>query len=159
VIFGLNGFYTHRMLVGHIGFHGIMLVPWLALAVVAGSASLSLRSPSTPLRIAGGALVLAYWVHSGVQSLMLAFGLAAAALIVLAWIRGAEIRGALIRSSLILPLGVGLAASKLSASFAYLGQFPRSSYLLPGFDSLAILQFTERRRICSAPPAKSAMGA
>jgi len=136
VIFGLNGFYTHRMLVGHIGFHGIMLVPWLALAVASGPAAISLRAPATLLRIAGGALVLAYWVHSGVQSLMLAFGLAAAALIVLAWMRGADIRAALLRSSLILPLGLGLAAAKLSASFAYLGQFPRSSYLLPGFASM-----------------------
>lgn len=136
VIFGLNGFFTHRMLVGHLGFHGIMLAPWLALAVASGPTTLSWRSPATLLRIAGGALVLAYWVHGGVQSLMLAFGLASAALILLAWLRGADIRSALLRSSLILPLGLALAASKLSASFAYLAQFPRSDYRLPGFGSL-----------------------
>lgn len=137
VIFGLNGFFTHRMLVGHLGFHGIMLAPWLALAVVSGPATLSLRAPATLLRIAGGALVLAYWVHSGVQSLLLAFGLASAALIVLAWLRGSDIRAALLRSSLILPLGIALSASKIAAAAAYLAQFPRSGYRLPGFASLA----------------------
>ena len=136
VLFGLNGFYVHRMLVGHIGFHGVMLIPWLAYVIATGPSRASWLQHDNLLRWIGGGVILAYWVHAGAQSLIPAFGLASGALIVLAWLRGAPVPAAILRGVLSVGLGIALAASKLVAMFAYMGQFPRSGYRLPGFASL-----------------------
>jgi hypothetical protein len=136
VIFGLNGFYVHRMLVGHLGFHGVMLVPWLAYFVSTGPHKWSWKSHSTALRCILGAGILAYWVHAGAQSLMPAFGLASGALIVVAWLRGVLIKPSLVRGSLMIGLGLSLAASKLVATFSFMAEFTRSGYRLPGFAGL-----------------------
>jgi hypothetical protein len=137
LLFSLNGFFIHRFLIGHTGFHGVMLAPWLAYFTVSGLPSAQRRFPADLLNVVGGALVLAYWVYSGAQSLIVALGLSAAALILLAWFRNPVIKPAIQRSLAIIALGLALSASKIVAGFSYMAQFPRSDYRLPGFDSLA----------------------
>jgi len=145
-LFALNGFFTHRFMVGHIGFHGIMLAPWLAYCVKPNARPISLRDPSALASLAFGGLILAYWVHSGSQSLIVAFGLSAAALCLLAWIRGLDFRDSLLRAGGIIALGLALAASKLVAGLSFMAQFPRNDYRLPGFatifDTLVVVFLT-----------------
>jgi hypothetical protein len=136
VIFGLNGFYVHRMLVGHLGFHGVMLVPWLAYVAATGPDRWSWKDHTNLARCLAGGLILGYWVHAGAQSLMPAFGLASAALVNVAWLRGSPVRPAIMRATVMLGLGFALAASKLAATFSFMAEFTRSGYRLPGFGSL-----------------------
>jgi hypothetical protein len=136
VFLGLNGFYAHRFIIGHAGFHGIMLAPWLAYFVVSSPQQRQRLFSTEILKVVGGGLVLAYWVHSGAQSLIIALGLSAAALILVAWYRNPDIKPAIQRSLGIIALGFALSASKIVAAFSFLAQFPRSDYRLPGFSSL-----------------------
>lgn len=135
-LFALNGFFTHRFMVGHIGFHGIMLSPWLAYCVKPTARKFALKDTATLVSVACGGLILAYWVHSGAQSLIVAFGLSAAALCLLAWTRGVDFRDSLLRAAAITTLGLALAASKLVAALSFMAQFPRNDYRLPGFTSI-----------------------
>ncbi len=137
LLFSLNGFYIHRFLIGHTGFHGLMLTPWLAY-FVASSSTQARRQFTTDalLRVIGGALILAYWVHSGAQSLVVALGLSAAALILLAWFLNPVIKPSIQRGLAVIALGLALSASKIIAAFSFMAQFPRSDYRLPGFSSL-----------------------
>jgi hypothetical protein len=136
VFFSLNGFYTHRFIIGHTGFHGVMLAPWLAYFVVSSSRQVQRQFSTEILKVIGGALVLAYWVQSGAQSLIVALGLSAAALILMAWYRNPDMKPAIQRSLGIIVLGLAISASKIVAALSFLAQFPRSDYRLPGFSSL-----------------------
>jgi len=64
----LNGFLSHHLVVGHVGYRGLALVPWLALSLLI-PARYSLDAWTSG--IAAG-VILAYWVHSGFGTQMLA---------------------------------------------------------------------------------------
>ncbi|WMW80957.1 hypothetical protein RF679_01425 [Undibacterium cyanobacteriorum] len=130
----LNGFLPHRIIVGHITFHGFALIPWVALLLL-----LPLRSRWRGAVCAIGAgFILAYWVHSGLGSLVLACSLTVAIICILAMLRKfslyqrCDVVILLQRSVLAMFFGGALAASKLVSGFAFLGQFPRTFYSLPG---------------------------
>jgi hypothetical protein len=136
VLFSLNGFHVSRMLVGHTGFHGFMLAPWLAFAVTRGLSS-DFRTALPTLAGAAliGGLTFAYWVHSGAASLLLPLLLTVLALVLVALLRGVSLASVAILGCTSAVVGIGLSASKLVAGFAYLGNFPRADYRLPGFSS------------------------
>ncbi len=136
-LFGLNGFFAYRFIIGHTGFHGVMLVPWLAL-VVCGWESPALRTRWLIElgRVVSAALILTYWVHSGASSLLVPFVLATAALVLLQWMRDGVVGAAIGRSVAASVLAMMLSASKLTAASAYMSNFPRSDYKLPGVGSL-----------------------
>jgi hypothetical protein len=136
ILFALNGFHTSRMLVGHTGFHGFMLVPWLAWCMTFRGAhsALQVRSEVAGAAVLAG-LVFAYWFHSGAASLLLPLLLSSMGLMLIALLKGASFGRLVIRGAAAAVVGVGLVASKLSASMAYLANFPRSDYKLPGFAS------------------------
>ena len=61
-IFMFNGFFAHRMIVGHLGYHGFMLIPWMALSscrALAGG-----RDPMAAIRAPQDAW-RAWWVPTG----------------------------------------------------------------------------------------------
>lgn len=134
VLFALNGFFIYRFLIGHLGFHGIALVPLLAFFITSAQSLRGVQWHREALAITGGGLIVAYWIHNGAASILVALFLATAALILLHWIRGANEPPALIKGSAIVILGLALSANKLSASLAFLSHAPRSGYLLPGFE-------------------------
>lgn len=144
-VFMFNGFYGFRMVVGHVNFHSFMLLPWLALVLGDGL----LSRPATPPPAAAGlrrdalqavhvALILAYMLHAGLGSLILAGGLAVLLLLLLASLLQEGLHwGRLILRGVAGAVGAaGISAAHLAVSFALMSHFPRADYRLPGFASL-----------------------
>ncbi|HIG39275.1 MAG: hypothetical protein ABGY96_04380 [bacterium] len=137
VIFLFNSFFIERMAIGHATFHSFMLVPLIAYTCL----SRSLR-----LAAAGGGLLFAYMVLSGGAVIV---PVAAAAVFALGLLRCLKLHslklrcqredsikrffGAFIMAALA---GIAIAAVKLVPALAYMAEFPRDGYLLPGFPGL-----------------------
>ena len=135
----LNDFLPLRVVIGHLGFVGIALVPWIALCLLI---EVSSRRYAVLATLISG-MLMAYWVHSGFGTMMLPAGLAIALIVLLRCLSGGRIRHAVFRALPAIAIALALSASKLSAAFAFLSHFPRTSYLLPGatsvFDALVLL--------------------
>jgi hypothetical protein len=127
-----NGFLSYRMIVGHIGYHGFGFLPWIALLLL-----LPTRSPinSATAATATGCL-LAYWVHSGLGTLIIPAGLGIGLIALLHALRGNELKSFLLRSAIAFLVACLLSASKLVAVISFMGNFPRDFYPLPGLNSL-----------------------
>ena len=136
-IFMFNGFLAHRMIVGHAGYHGFMLVPWVGYFL-----TVPLRGRRWLMSSAAGCLagmVGAYWVQSGLGTLIIPAALAVG-LILLAyglWAEQTRAAQVLVRSFVGALATATLSAAKLVAGFSFLSGFPRSEYLLPGYQSIA----------------------
>ena len=138
-IFMFNGFFAHRMVVGHFGFHGIMLVPWFACFLI-----LPLKVNGNPWLRNGAAgwaagIVGAYWVQSGLGTLIVPAMLAVVVIILLReiWREGLPI-GQLVYRSFVGGLTmVAISAAKVAAGLSFLSNYPRTDYLLPGYQSVA----------------------
>ena len=127
-----NGFLPHRLIIGHMSYHGFGLTPLLALLLLMPLRS---RIDQTAAATAAG-LVLAYWVQSGFGTLILAGALGVFLLALLHCLRGGSFKNFAARAALAGLVGLALSAAKLTAAFSYLANFPRTFYLLPGADSL-----------------------
>lgn len=139
-IFMFNGFYAHRMIVGHYGYQPFMLVPLIAY--------LLLRHPEKPLRSVeglglalGAGLSIAYCFHAGLTTLMVPAALAVVALACLANIAQPRAGAVSFLSRGIVAglLAIGLCASKLNANLSLMGNFARDYYPLPGIDNIGDL--------------------
>lgn len=138
-IFMFNGFFAHRMVVGHYGYHGIMLVPWFAYFLIA-----PLKANSSPWLRNGAAgwaagIVGAYWVQSGLGTLIVPALLAVVVIILLREIwREPLPMGLLVYRSFVGGLTmIAISAAKVAAGFSFLSNYPRTDYLLPGYESVA----------------------
>jgi hypothetical protein len=143
LIFALNTFFASRLIVGHLAFHAVMLLP-LALGLL-----LSPRAPGSSRyrelsRIVGVALCGAYMVHSGMLVLLLPVLFTAIAMMLLHRFmpRPTEaerppLRHLLVRTAGASALMLALSANKLMAAFSMLHNFPRNDYPLPGLTSIA----------------------
>lgn len=136
-IFALNGFFSHRILIGHLAFHGIMLTPWLALALTMPGGRSSGEVGKSVVLGAGGGAVVGYWLLSGMAVLVIPAFLAVTALILIHGLNGGSLRSVPVRAALAIALGLGLAASKITGILAYTAELPRTGYLLPGMSDLA----------------------
>jgi len=132
-LFMFNGFYAHRMLIGHFGFQGIMLIPlavWLLLPAQA--------TPVTAYRLllksTLSALLLAYWLQSGMASLIVPVGLSVFALVCLAHPNPTQWKLFFCHAIGAISIALALSAAKLSVGIAFMSHFQRSDYLLPGVE-------------------------
>lgn len=126
-----NGFIPHRIIIGHVTYHGFALVPWLALLLI-----IPLHSRVNTIAAASLAgAMLAYFVHSGLSSLVLAAALSILIVGLMHCLLGGSLRHFLTRSVLAGLVGISLSAAKLMATFSFLAFFPRTAYLLPGIPS------------------------
>jgi hypothetical protein len=140
-IFLFNGFFAHRMLIGHLGFHAFMLMPMAALFLVPASPPGNehvVRRHLAP--VLGAGLVFAYMFHSG---LFHALPVVATTVVALALIRalgsgwtGHDWGAFALRCAMAAGVTVALCATKLTAGIAFHGLFPRNYYLLPGVAGL-----------------------
>lgn len=125
LLFALNGFYTAHMIIGH-PFHAFMLVPWLAYFVLTKRMSLLTGT-------ALGGAVIAYMFHSAMLHLILPAICVVTVMMLFHQIRFGFDPKMWLRFALSGVWGLGLSLSKLSATLAFLHNFPRAFYLLPGF--------------------------
>ena len=157
-LFLTNGVFAARMLVGHLTFHGFMAVPWLAHFALPPLGETTPSERRGRGRLAGGAVVLAYLAatsaaHTLLQAIVAVIGLAAIA----AWQRDAfDVRAFVTRGLLAGVLAIGLSAAKLVAAIAYVGEFPRTLYPLPGVESPLALLGLIARALFGSPPVERA---
>ncbi len=127
-LFLFNGFFACRMIVGHIGFHGFMLLPWLLFVV--------LKPVTRGWRLVGdcalAGLIVAYWIYAGLGSMIVPVSLGGAAVVLLFLWRGGSVRPFALRLFPTAAIAFGLTVAKLVATGAFLSHFDRSLYPLPG---------------------------
>ena len=162
VLFLFNGYYPARMLVGHLAFHSIMLVPWIAWLLVRPlPAERALRRGLFDALAAG--VLFAYMFQSAnFYGIPDAVGAAAALALLAALRRPGELGGLsfLPRLSGAGLVALALSCSKLAAAAAFMDSFPRTGYPLPGLKDLGTaLAVLARALFWYAPPdaARSAM--
>ena len=137
-LFLFNGFYAARMMAGHLTFHAFMLAPWVGALLLPTPRTLPASWTSLVARCLGTALLFAYSFQSG-----MVHGIPPVVLsmLMLLLLHGLPF-GFSWRPFLILSLGglgaLALSASKLSAELAWLSQFPRDLYPLPGIAYLPV---------------------
>ena len=132
-LFMFNGFFIHRLMVGHYMFHGVMLIPWIAYFLLRPCGK---RVSDILLNGAVAGCMLAYCVYSGMAQLVLHCTVAVLAIICLHGLAGRVSARLLQRSLVAVPVSIGLSAAKLAATLSFLHNFPRSDYTLPGITSL-----------------------
>jgi len=137
-LYFFNGFLPHRMIIGHMGYHGLTLAPWLALALLT---PVNRRVSTIGLGILAG-LIAAYWLQSGLTTLMVPAALSVALILLVYRLRQPWPPDLLPRISLAVLVSIVLSASKLTASLSFYSHFQRTQYLLPGFDNLFSLLLT-----------------
>lgn len=136
-LFLFNGFFSHRMIAGHLTFHAFMLIPLIAaclLRPVAGQAVT--RWPAMITNIAVAGLLFAYMVYSGMINGVLP---ALLALTIIGLIHGLMFGHSWrfwLQFALAGVVGMALAAGKIVGSLAFLENFQRSDYALPGANGL-----------------------
>jgi hypothetical protein len=133
-LFMFNGFFVHRMLVGHLVYHGVMLMPAIAYFLLRPNRHETFLS--TLLNATAVASLVAYCAYSGLLSLMAPVLVAILAIVCIHGLLGRVPRDFLLRAALSGVLAAGLSATKLVATIAFLSNFPRSDYALPGIKGL-----------------------
>ncbi len=136
-LFLFNGFYAHRIIIGHLTYHPFMLIPWVAFFLLR---PLPVPPHDRRVRLAFdgimAGLALAYMFQSGMVNVALP---ALVSIVLLDLIYGI-LRGEPQRfwTRLVLAGGVslGLSSAKLVAGLAYLRNFARDTYPLPGTERL-----------------------
>ncbi len=148
-LFLFNGFFAFRLVVGHLEFHAFMLVPLLALLLlvpVPADQPRRIRREAGLVVLAG--MLIAYMFMCGMVQLIVPSMMA---VVIVALVRGLAVddrpwlKTFLLRLALAGLLGLALSASKLAAALAFLDNFQRDAYLLPGVDGLGrLLSFIVR---------------
>ncbi len=132
-LFMFNGFFSHRMLEGHFAFHAVMLLPWMAWLLLRPGANSVL---AILFNGAATGCLLAYGTYSGMIHLLLPCALAVLGIAAMHGLAGREAPGFVSRSLVAGLVAGGLSAAKMMAALLYLGNFPRSSYSMPGFTGI-----------------------
>ncbi len=136
VAFLFNGFFVHRLLIGHLTYHVFPLIPLAALVLLRPTpARQGLRSFAMESFAVGA--ILGYFVYAGALNFVVPAVLSLAALVLIhrlavtgdrppAWRR---LAGGLAVAS-------GLGAAKIVSALAFLRHFPRDQYPMQGAESL-----------------------
>ncbi len=140
VIFLCNGFVLHRMVIGHVTYHVVGLVPLLCHVLLT---PLPRASPARYQRAAGpiatAAAMLAYVTYAGAANILVPLAIAVAVI----WLLHALVRGP-VASFWWLGAGAALiaaavSAAKLAPAVAFLAQFPRPYGVLIFDNPVALL--------------------
>ena len=133
-LFLFNGFFAYRMIIGHLGYHSIMLLPLIAYFLLQ---PLDTRTRIQELSMSIiAALLSSYVFYSGGVHLLLPMLLALSIIIILAGINHQELRYPIYRSILAVFLTLLICSSKLHVALATLSNFSRDYYLLPGIENI-----------------------
>lgn len=143
-IFLFNGFYAHRMIIGHYGYQSFMLAPLVAyLLLDRPQVPLPSRSGLSRAILAG--ILIAYWFHSGLTTLIPPVALSVIGLACISALYTKQkglFPALLMRGTVATLVSLGLSISKLTANVALMSHFTRDYYPLPGIaDIQGLLTF------------------
>ncbi len=131
--FLFNGFFSHRMLVGHIAFCHFMLLPLIACLLLRPHPEPSeKRRPAAITETVLSGLLLAAIVHSNYISLILPTMIAILIIGLIHCLLHGQTMLFLLRLGGTCIMGVLFSLSRLCAAVYMLETFPRSAYNLPG---------------------------
>jgi hypothetical protein len=145
-LFGYNGFFAYRMVVGHLTAHAFMLLPAIA-ALLVGPLG---RTRTEIARSLFAGLLLAYLILTASQFLP-PFAFALAALCLLHVLTRGAARPAIMRGAAASALALALSDARITAVLHFLVLFPRSDYPLPGIPSLTGVVATALRLLFIGP--------
>jgi hypothetical protein len=135
-LFLFNGLFTYRMIVGHLPYHGFMLLPWIMLCVLWPKDRQTIYTDA--VWSTGAALMLSYCFYAGGIHYLIPLFLSVMAMgfIYSLVAVGREFRYVWQRGAILLMITGMLCASKLVAAFNVIKNVPREAYLLPGIPNL-----------------------
>jgi len=132
-LFMFNGFYSTRLLIGHVTFHAFMLTPMIAFMLLSAGGRASNGFDSRRLlSLAITALLLSYAVYSSMLHLILPVILILVFIGTLHGIIHADSGRFWLNLVIAGGLGIVLALPKLAPAIIFTYNFERSYYLLPG---------------------------
>jgi len=135
-LFLFNGFYTYRMIVGHLPYHAYMLTPWILTFILWNEYRSGIYKQA--ISTAAAALSLSYCFYAGGIHFLIPLGLSilAIGLIYSHVFLHRNNTGIWCRVGFSFGLASLLCASKLVAALNVLKNLPREAYLLPGIPDL-----------------------
>lgn len=128
-----NGFYAHRMLIGHLTYHAFMLVPLIAYVLLRaprGDARATRWTGTGDVVFAG--VLVAYMFQAGMVNVICPALGSIVGLACLHSVQTGQPSPFWRRFSLAGVVAGGLCCAKLVAAMAYLHHFGRDAYMLPG---------------------------
>lgn len=129
-----NEFFMVRVAVGHVLFHGIMLLPWIALQCLRSRGDYGLKQDLPA--VAGIALLFSYLVYSGGIQLILPSILSLGILLLAVPIPYRDRLRGWLRLGVGGLLALAISGVKLAESFHLMSHLSRGFYPLPGFKDL-----------------------
>jgi len=139
-LFLFNGLYAYRFIIGHLEFHSFMLIPFLTWFLLRGK---SVESPPSSREMTNdvvlAALLISYMFMSGMTQLLIPSFIA---VILIALIKAVDDPDGRVLWRFFLcfalagMLALALCGVKLVAALAFLKNFQRDSYLLPGISGI-----------------------
>jgi hypothetical protein len=134
-LFLFNGFYTYRMIIGHLTFHAYMLFPlfiYTALQQPKNLDKIGIMKLAADIGI--GSIIIGYMIYSGAYHIIppLLLTVIICSVIYKLMNNTFQYFYFIIKLLLIFIFGFGLAADKLNASIHFLDLFPSDLYPLPG---------------------------
>jgi len=132
-----NGFFSHRLLIGHITYHAFMLTPMIAFLLLdAGGSAIKFFSLRRLLTLSITAALLSYMIYSGMIHLILPVILILIFIGSLHGIIHANSRQFWLNFVIAGIVSIILALPKLAPAILYINNFERISYKLPGADGV-----------------------
>ncbi|MBE8189697.1 MAG: YitT family protein [Candidatus Thioglobus sp.] len=131
-LFFLNDYFIYRMIIGHVGYHPFMLLPWVVLALFwQRNGGLKQHLISSTLTAA----IFAYVFYGGGVHLLIPMFLMVIILLIIAKLFGVEVGKIYLRLGLFIGMVLLLSGAKLSIALATLANLPRSHLPLDGIHS------------------------
>ena len=135
--FLFNGFYVHRMIIGHLTYHPFMLIPLLAFFLLRAVPALpTAQQGPRGWHAALAGILLAYMFQAGMVNVVLP-AIVSVIIIGLIYEVACDTRGPFwLRLTTAGGIALALCSAKLVAASAYLQHFGRDMYQLPGAQTL-----------------------
>ncbi len=140
LLFLFNGFYTSRMITGHLTYHVFMLVPLLAYCLLCNFTTRDRIQTIAPGLILP-AMLMAYVIYAGAVNLMLPILISLIGVYYCYRLFMEDKPDFWYRFFISGFIALSLTAAKLVPAFFYIKAFPRDQYSLPGFNGLLAALF------------------